>query len=88
MKIYETYNSSVYENISIFKHPHHGQNEVPSNLINAMKPKYVIVPNTSKNLASSEYRKVESTVYALGNNKGGYVIAESDGKNLTVTDKR
>ena len=53
-----------------------------------MKPKYVIVPNTSKKLASSEYNKVGSVIYALGNNEGGYVLAETDGKTLKVTDNR
>ncbi|MBQ6285073.1 MAG: InlB B-repeat-containing protein, partial [Bacilli bacterium] len=87
-KIYQTYDSSVYENISIFKHPHHGQNEVPSSLIKVMKPQYVIVPNNTKSLAGSEYKSVKSTVYELNNNKGGYVLAESDGTTLKVTDKR
>ena len=87
-KIYQTYDSSVYENISIFKHPHHGQNEVPSSLIKAMKPQYVIVPNNTKSLAGSEYKSVKTTVYELNNNKGGYILAESDGTTLKVTDKR
>ena len=87
-KIKNEYNESVYENISIFKHPHHGQNEVPSNLIQIMAPKYVIVPNISKGLAGSEYKKVNSIVYELGSKNGGYVLAESDGVNLIVKDMR
>ena len=86
--IYNKYDHSLFENIDIFKHPHHGQNEVPSDFISVMKPKYVIVPNTSKKLASSEYNKVGSVIYALGNKEGGYVLAETDGKTLKVTDNR
>ncbi len=101
-EIYNSYDHSIFENIDIFKHPHHGQNEVPKNYIEVMKPKYVVVPNTSLHLASSEYKKFNSITYALGGtltngktiitgagvNLKGYLLAETDGRTLTITDKR
>ena len=100
-KVYDTYDHSVFSNITVFKHPHHGQETVPDKFITAMAPKYVIVPNTRSGVTGSAYRKVGSTVYVLGDklyntsniigagsSLKGYVLVETDGKNLTVLDNR
>ena len=102
-KVNSTYDQSVFSNISIFKHPHHGQEPVPAAFIKTMSPKYVIVPNKTKSTAGSAYKSVNSIVYELGEqliktkdadilsqekNVKGYVLAESDGKTLVVTDRR
>ncbi len=100
--VYNKYEHNVFENIDIFKHPHHGGNEVPKYFIDVMKPKYVVVPNTEKGLAAKEYKDVNSIVYELGKklmddktiitgagkDLKGYLLAETDGVTLTITDKR
>ena len=82
---------SQVENIDIFKWPHHGQEVVKNSLIDAMKPKYIIVPNeniSDRNYAAdgiSRAKKYDRYIksYYLGSK--GYVLAESDGETLTVT---
>ena len=100
--IYSKYDHNLFKNIAIFKHPHHGQNKVPKDFITVMSPKYVIVPNSSKHEADTAYRSVNSIVYALGgklvenktvitgagDNLKGYVLAETDGYTLKITDRR
>ena len=100
-EVYNTYDHSVFSNISIYKHPHHGECELPEDYINVMSPKYVIVPSTKKAKAEHAYDKVGSTVYELGrklvdtkniigagDSLRGYVLAETDGYSLQVIDRR
>ena len=85
--VYNKYEHNVFENIDIFKHPHHGGNEVPKAFINVMSPKYVIETNSEDHI-KKEYKDVGSKIYLLGSKDGGYVLAETDGVTLTITDKR
>ena len=100
--IYNKYDHNVFANITIFKHPHHGQNEVPSDFITVMNPKYVVVPGNTKSKAGSEYKELDTVIYLLegaladkktvitgaGANLKGYLLVEADGKNIKITDKR
>ncbi len=100
-EIYNTYDHSVFANITVYKHPHHGDCELPSNYVEVISPKYVIVPSTKKSKAEHAYDKVGSKVYELGrklvdtkniigsgDNLRGYILVETDGQTTQLIDKR
>ncbi len=100
-EIYNTYDHSIFSNITIYKHPHHGDCELPSDYINVIAPKNVIVPSTKKAKAGHAYDDVGSIVYELGeqlvnakkiigagDSLRGYLLAETDGYTLKITDRR
>lgn len=78
-------------NVDMLKYPHHGNANLEDKLLNAMKPKYVIIPNynysqfpttTNKNKLS----KIGAKVYQ--NSIDGNIVLKSDGTNITVKTKQ
>ena len=82
-EILKSYDASMLD-VDVFKWPHHGLENVANNFLDTIKPEYIIVPNSSmKDAAQKGVNHTKATGYATGSD--GYVLAESDGTNLTVT---
>ena len=85
-EILKNYSASTLD-VDIFKWPHHGQESVSTKFLDALSPSYIIVPNSTHQGSSSSgisYSKAKG--FATGTD--GYVLAESDGTTLTVTQSR
>ena len=84
-EIMKNYSADILS-VDVFKYPHHGQEYVSPDFINLLKPKYVMVPNTSNAIPSGSmnaFNKLNAQVFVLGSS--GYVLVESDGKTVTAT---
>ena len=82
-EILNSYDKSVLD-VDIFKWPHHGLENVSNSFLDVLSPSYIIVPNGSLQDASKKgISHTNAKGYATGSD--GYVLAESDGKVLTVT---
>ena len=73
--------------IDMLKYPHHGNSNLEDNLLNAMTPKYVIIPNynyTSYPNSSnkSKLNKIGASIYQNG--RDGNIVLKSDGNNITI----
>ena len=78
-------------NVDMLKYPHHGNMKIDTDLLSAMTPKYVIVPNykysdypnstNTKNLT-----KVGASIYKQSTDLN--IVLISDGKNITVKKKQ
>ena len=73
--------------IDMLKYPHHGNAGLDNDLLNAMTPKYVIIPNynyTKYPISSnrSKLTKIGASIYENG--KDGNIVLTSDGNNITV----
>ena len=82
-EILKSYSTDTLD-VDIFKWPHHGQESVDKKFLDALSPQYIIVPNGRAQGSSNSgisYSKAKG--YATGTD--GYVLAVSDGTNLTVT---
>ena len=80
--ILKKYDTSTLD-VDVFKWPHHGQESVSNKFLDALTPKYIIVPNTTvKDAAQSGINYSKAKGYATGTD--GYILIESDGKNLNV----
>ena len=76
------YNASTLD-VDIFKWPHHGQMDISYVFLDVLTPSYIIVPNSSiGDRAQKGANHSKAKIYATGGN--GYVLAESDGNNITV----
>ena len=82
-EVFKNYSKETLD-VDILKWPHHGQATVSNNLLDAMSPTYIIVPNSSHQSGSNAgIRHTKAKGYITGNN--GYILAVSDGTNLKVT---
>lgn len=73
--------------VDMLKYPHHGNADLDSKLVNAMKPNYVVIPNYNygNKLSSSGKSKltnVGAKIYQLASD--GNVVLISDGSKITV----
>ena len=73
--------------IDMLKYPHHGNAGLDNDLLNAMTPKYVIIPNynyTKYPISSnrSKLTKIGASIYENG--KDGNIVLTSDGNNITI----
>ncbi len=72
----------------MFKYPHHGQNSISNEFMDALSPKYVIVPHSNSNYPENRIKQYlrnnfDTDIMVLGNTKS--VLMESDGNEITVT---
>ena len=73
--------------IDVLKYPHHGNTSIETAILNAMSPKYILIPNynASKYPNSSNRQKIKNTgAYIYENARDGNIVLKSDGKNITV----
>ena len=73
--------------VDMLKYPHHGNSNLDNDLLNAMTPKYVIIPNynyTQYPVSSnkSKLTRIGASIYQNG--KDGNIVLTSDGNNITV----
>ena len=73
--------------VDVLKYPHHGNASIESVILNAMSPKYILIPNykSSKYPSSSNEQKLKNigaTVYE--NASDGNIVLISDGNNITI----
>ena len=73
--------------IDVLKYPHHGNAGIETSLLNAMSPKYVLIPNynakqfpTSSN--KSKITNIGAKIYQ--NAYDGNIVLKSDGNNISV----
>ena len=77
--------------VDMFKYPHHGNANLEQALVNAMSPKYVIVPNYNygssfNSSGKSKIKKSGAKMYQMSD--GGNIVLKSDGDNITVKTKQ
>ena len=85
--ILEKYGKDVLD-VDVFKYPHHGQNSISNEFMDALSPKYVIVPHSDSNYPENRIKQYlrnnfDTDIMVLGNTKS--VLMESDGNEITVT---
>jgi len=73
--------------VDMLKYPHHGNANLDTALVNAMKPKYAIVPNYKygskfNSSGKSKLKNVGTTIYQQATD--GNIVLISDGNNITV----
>lgn len=80
----------ISTNVDVLKYPHHGNTTISDNLLNTIKPKYVIVPNrgagskpTSDNISRLNNHGVK--IYTQNDSSTGNIYLQSDGTNIKIT---
>ncbi len=82
-EILSSYDASTLD-VDILKWPHHGEERVANSFLDVLTPSYVIAPASGlKDPVKDGASHCKAKVYYTGND--GYVLAESDGTNLSVS---
>lgn len=73
--------------VDMFKWPHHGNQMLDNKLINALKPKAIVVPNynAAKYGEAAYYRNQGIEVYRQSDSSTGNILITSDGNKITYT---
>ena len=77
--------------IDVLKYPHHGNANLDTDLLNAMTPSFILIPNynASKFPNSSNKNKIQNTGAKIYQNATDInIVLISDGKNITVKTKQ
>ncbi len=77
-------------NVDVVKYPHHGNEWLSDNFINAANAKYYVVPNMNcANVPNNSFRNAMKNkgvpVYRQSDSKTGNILITSDGTNITFT---
>ena len=76
--------------IDVLKYPHHGNEWLSDNFINAVNAKYYVVPNMNRadvpnTNFRNEMKKRGVGVYRQSDSKTGNILIKSDGTNIKFT---
>ena len=80
----------ISPDVDLLKYPHHGNTTISNELLNLIKPEYIIVPNnhSSKYPNSDNTSRIKSfgsKMYRQSDSSTGNIFILSDGTNITVT---